>query len=176
MIFVLSYCRDSHPAMNDATKAAVMGLWNSAFSFGWVARTYRNYKTYIRIVNVCLSCWVPRPRWWGKGGTIRINRSLRVYCILSNAEITCSPDQKAVQECVSVTDDWIKSARMSSVKIMVSSHLVESVQQAWRERFMLQDSVEKLILLFFLIAWSVSRPNRTLESVIDTDLPLRFLM
>ena len=25
---------------------------------------------------------------------IRISRSLKVYCILSNAEITCSPDQK----------------------------------------------------------------------------------
>ena len=33
---------------------------------------------------------------------------------------------------------------MSSVNIMVSSHLVESVQQARKERFMLQDrSVEK---------------------------------
>ena len=32
---------------------------------------------------------------------------------------------------------------MSSVKIMVSSHLVESVQQARKKRFMLQDSVEK---------------------------------
>ena len=36
-----------------------------------------------------------------------------------------------------------ESARMSSVKIMVSSHLVESVQQARKERFMLQDNVEK---------------------------------
>ena len=42
-----------------------------------------------------LSCRVPRPRWWGKGGTIKVNRSLKVYCILSNAEITCSPDQKS---------------------------------------------------------------------------------
>ena len=33
-------------------------------------------------------------------------------------------------------------ARMSSVKIMVSSHLVESVQQARKERFVLQDSEE----------------------------------
>ena len=32
---------------------------------------------------------------------------------------------------------------MSSVKIMVSSHLVESIQQARKERFVLQDSVEK---------------------------------
>ena len=71
--------------------------------------------------------------------------SLKVYCILSNgnAEIMCSPDQKAGQEIVSVTDDWIKSARMSSVEIMVSSHLVESVQQAKKETFMLLDSVEK---------------------------------
>ena len=90
-----------------------------------------------------LSCRVPSPRRWGKGGTIKVNRSLKVYCILSNAEITCSPDQKAVQEIVSVTDDWIKSARMSSVKIMVSSHLVESVQQARKERFMLQESMAK---------------------------------
>ena len=60
-----------------------------------------------------------------------------------------SPDQKAVQEIVSVTDDWIKSARMSSVKIMVSSHLVESVQQARKERFMLQDSVEKYAYFVF---------------------------
>ena len=53
-----------------------------------------------------MSCWVPRPRWWRKGGTIRVNRSLKVYCILFNAEITCSPDQKTVQESVSVTDDY----------------------------------------------------------------------
>ena len=32
---------------------------------------------------------------------------------------------------------------MSSIKSMVSSHLVESVQQARKEKFMLQDSVEK---------------------------------
>ena len=32
---------------------------------------------------------------------------------------------------------------MSSVKIMVSSYLVESVQQDRKERFMLQDSEEK---------------------------------
>ena len=38
---------------------------------------------------------------------------------------------------------------MSSVKIMVSSHLVESVQQARKERFMLQDSVEKYYSFVF---------------------------
>ena len=32
---------------------------------------------------------------------------------------------------------------MPSVKIMLSSHLVESVQQARKERFTLQDIVEK---------------------------------
>ena len=38
---------------------------------------------------------------------------------------------------------------MSSVKIMVNSHLVESVQQAKKEIFMLQDSVEKYDYFFF---------------------------
>ena len=38
---------------------------------------------------------------------------------------------------------------MSSVKNMVSSHLVESVQQARKERFMLQDSVEKYYSFVF---------------------------
>ena len=61
-----------------------------------------------------------------------------------------STDQKAVQEIVSVTDNWIKSARrMSSIKSMVSSHLVESVQQARKERFILQDSVEKYYSFVF---------------------------
>ena len=67
----------------------------------------------------------------------------------------CSPDQKSVQEIVDITDDWIKSARNSGVKIMVSSHLVESVQQARKEIFMLQDSsVEKYdsFAFFFFIA------------------------
>ena len=38
---------------------------------------------------------------------------------------------------------------MSSVKIMVSSHLVESVQQARKERLMLQDSVAKYNYFIF---------------------------
>ena len=62
---------------------------------------------------------------------------------------------------------------MSSVKIMVSSHLVESVQQARKERFMLQDSVEKYDSFVFPDSLKCVKPQQ--DSVIDTDLPLRFL-
>lgn len=37
------------------------------------------------------------PAGGGKAGLSEANRFLRVYCILSNTEILCSPDQKAVQ-------------------------------------------------------------------------------
>ena len=60
----------------------------------------------------------------------------------------------------SVKDDWIKSARMSSVKIMVSSHLVESVQQARKERFMLQDSVEKYDSFVFPDSLECVKPQK----------------
>ena len=96
--------------------------------FSYTETFTQKFKTIcweITLLKLPLSCRVPRPRWWGKGETIRVNRSLKVYCILSNAETTCSPDQKAVQEIVSVTDYWIKSARISRAKIMVSPHLVE---------------------------------------------------
>ena len=97
-----------------------------------------------------LCCWVPRPRWWGKGGNIRINSFNSLLHSLQYGDHVQSWSKSCARKC-SVTDDWIiKSARrMSSVKIMVSSHLVKSVQQARKERFMLQDSVENYYSFVF---------------------------
>ena len=50
---------------------------------GVVALRYQHHTCVVLITE---SFRVPRrPRWWGKGGTIRVNRSLKVYGILSNA-------------------------------------------------------------------------------------------
>ena len=52
--------------------------------------TYIDYYYYY---NDCLVLLSPKTPLVGE-------RSFKVYCILSNAEITCSPDQKAAQESV----------------------------------------------------------------------------
>ena len=54
-----------------------------------------------------LSCLVESqdPAGGRKVGLSGSTGVLKVYCILSNAEIECSPDQKAVQKIVIVTDD-----------------------------------------------------------------------
>ena len=92
---------------------------------GVVALRYQHHTCVVLITE---SFRVPRrPRWWGKGGTIRVNRSLKVYGILSNARSHAVLIKKLCKKLLVLrTIEFIKSARMSSVKIMVSSHLVES--------------------------------------------------
>ena len=57
---------------------------------------------------------------WEKVWLSKSNWFLRVHCILSNEKITRS------QKSVSIADDWVKSASMSSVEITVAFHLIKS--------------------------------------------------